>query len=448
MPSSSFSDRISDLANLQAEQALLGCILLNNDELGSISSHLSAEDFFLEEHKTIYKSMCSLGEIGSGIDLITLGASLREKGHLEQVGGNSYLLGLTNSVAVAVMARSYADIIKKLSLKRQCIALGSEIMAQGYDPSSDPLEMIEGTEEKLFDLVSRSGQKTSLSLKDALTKYVDQIEEESNGEGIKETMTGLPDLDRCLGGLRPGSMTILAARPSMGKSSLSLSIALHSCRRYHSKIGLFSLEMGIEEILLRLLSMETGIDSQKISHGLLDDHEWEKVIQGMSDLSRHKIDIDDSAFLSPSSLRHSARRMSLKMNGLDLLIIDYVQLMQVGKASKDDALGNRVAELNLVSRSIKALARELEVPVLALAQVNRTVDRMSSKEPQLSDIKDSGSFEQDADKVIMLVREEVYNPETEKKNQADLYIKKNRQGAVGLVHLFFNPKLTLFSSLG
>ncbi len=430
--------------NVDAEASLLGSILIDSESLGRIADKVYADDFYDGRHRTIYESMIKLYSANRPIDLLTLSNELEEKKQLKNAGGSSYLTELTNSVPTAAHIEQYADIVAQKSTRRKLISAANEIVKLGFSDESDPGELLSKAEAEIF-AVSQGNLKQELSsIESILTESFDRLDElHKNKSKMRGVPTGFRDLDNILAGLQPSDLSILAARPSMGKSTLAMNIAHHIATKERASVLVFSLEMSKEQLVDRLLAAEAGIDAWNIRTGNLSDQDFEKLGQAMGTLSEASIFIDDTPMMSVLEMRTKARREQQKRS-LGLVVVDYLQLMS---GTQHTGSENRVQEISEISRGLKALARELNVPVLALSQLSRSVENRHPQIPQLADLRESGSIEQDADVVAFMYREDYYNPETDRENITDIFIKKHRNGPTGKIELFFNPERLQFLSL-
>ena len=428
--------------NLEAEQSVLGSLLLDGEAVVKVASFLRPEDFYNRAHSLIYQAILDLHERREPVDFVTLCDELDRKGVLEDVGGPAYITSLINAVPTPIHVEHYAHIVERTAILRRLISAATEIASLAYEDSLDVDEVVDRAEQLVFGVSQRRLHKEVLPIRQVLEEYFERLEYlyHHRGEFIG-LPTGFKQLDKLLGGLQKSDFIIVAGRPSMGKSSLALSIAHHLARYHGRRIAIFSLEMSAEQVVQRLLAAETKIDSQRLRLGDIRDEEWPRLIQAIGMLSEALIFIDDTPAISAMELRAKARRVHAE-HGLDLIIVDYLQLMHGNSRSE-----NRVQEISYISRSLKALARELNVPVLALSQLSRAVEQRQDKRPILSDLRESGSIEQDADVVIFIYRDEVYNPDTPKKNIAELIVAKHRSGPTGTVPLYFHKEVAQFSEV-
>lgn len=428
--------------NVDAEEAVLGSLLLDRDAIIKIATFLRPEDFYREANGWIYAAILDLYARREPPDPVTLSAELERSGRLHNIGGDSYLVGLVNRTPTSVHVEYYAHIVERSSLLRRLISAGGEIAALGYSEEQEVTAVLDKAEQLLFAVSQRTSNQEFASIEQVLNEYYDRIEQIQHNPGsVVGVPTGFHDLDEVTGGLQPSDLIILAARPGVGKTSLALGMA-HNAAMKGKHVGVFSLEMGREQLVQRLLAVETGVDSQRLRLGYLTDDDWVHVSDAIGRLAGMPIYIDDSAGLSVSELRAKARRLKAEI-GVDMLIIDYLQLMQ-GTSRKD---GNRVQEVTEISRNIKLMARELNIPVIACAQLSRAVESRTSHVPMLSDLRESGSIEQDADMVMFIHREEMYNDESEKKGIAEIHIAKHRNGPLAVIPLRFWHQTTKFTDL-
>ena len=430
--------------NLEAEASLLGAILIDADALVKIADTISGADFFDARHQHIYEAVLALYEKRSPIDVLTLADELKNNGFLDAVGGASYLTELTNFVPTAAHVEQYADIVAQKALRRRLIRASQEMTTLGFDESKALRELIEEAETRLFEVSQKHVKQSVVSLETILAESFDRLDDlHKDKNKLRGVPTGFKDMDNILAGLQRSDLFILAARPSMGKTALALNLAHNVAMSNHSVL-IFSLEMSKEQLVDRLLSMESGVDAWALRTGNLTDADFEKIGQAMGVLSEAPMFIDDTPGITVSDLRTKARREAHKQP-LGLIIVDYLQLMSGG--SRFGGSDNRVQEISEISRGLKGIARELNVPLIALSQLSRSVESRSPQIPQLADLRESGSIEQDADVVAFIYREDYYNPETERKNITDIFIKKHRNGPTGGVELYFDRDKQRFRSL-
>ena len=434
--------------NIEAEQAVLGAMLNDKEAIASASEVLSADDFYREAHRVIFSAMLELYNKNEAVDMVTVTEILKRDNKLEDIGGIAYITSLANVVLTAANVKYHAEIVAEKSVLRQLVRVSTEIAAMGYEANEDVGTLLDTAESRILEISNRKKKNDFTAINDILMDSVQSIESLLQNKG---GLTGLPagfaDLDKLTSGLHPSDFIILAARPSMGKTALALNIVQNVALRAHKVIGgeprsvaFFSLEMSKEQLVNRMLCAEAGIDSQRLRVGEMRDEDWTHLWDACDTMSRAKIYIDDTAGITAMDMRSRARRLKAE-HGLDLIVVDYLQLMQ-GSGKRNNS-GDRQQEVSEISRSLKALARELDVPVLALSQLRRSVASRQVKRPMLSALRESGSLAQDADIVAFLYREDYYNPETENKH-TELIIAKHRNGPVDTVNLFFQKQFTKF----
>lgn len=429
----------------EAEASLLGALLIDSDAVVKIADQLTAADFFDTKHQKIYEAISALYEKRSPIDVLTLADQLKSSGYLESIGGAAYLTELTNFVPTAAHVEQYADIVAQKALRRRLIGASQEIGKFGYDESTALRDLIEQAETKLFEVSQQHIQQNVVSLEAILSESFERLDDlHKDKKKIRGIPTGYKDLDDKLAGFQRSDLFVLAARPSMGKTALALNLAHNVAVQAKEPVLYFSLEMSKEQLVDRLLSMESGIDAWALRTGNLTDSDFEKIGQAMGTLSEAPIFIDDSPGITVGDLRTKARREA-HQHPLGLIIVDYLQLMSGGSKYGSDF--NRVQEVSEISRGLKGVARELNVPLLALSQLSRSVESRNPQIPQLADLRESGSIEQDADVVAFIYREEQYNENTDRKRIADILIKKHRNGPTGGVELYFDSEKQRFRSL-
>ncbi|HET9014599.1 MAG TPA: replicative DNA helicase [Thermomicrobiaceae bacterium] len=427
--------------NIEAEQSVLGSLLIDRDAVIRIASFLKPSDFYRGGHGVVYQAILDLYNRREPPDFVTVVDELERQGRLEDAGGLAYLTDLIGTVPTAVHVEYYGRIVERTATLRRLIGAGTEVVRIGYDESLELDDALEQAERAIFDVSEQRTTRDFVSIGQVLEHYFDKLDfiQQHRGD-IIGVPTGFSDLDKLTGGLQRSDLVILAARPSIGKTSLQLGIAHSAAVKHDKTVAIFSLEMSAEQLVQRLLSMETGVDSQRLRLGLIDDNEWDQISRAFGRLAEANVYIDDTASISIMELRSKARRL-LAEQGLDLIIVDYLQLVQ-GRRSE-----NRVQEISEISRSLKGLARELNVPVLALSQLSRAVESRTDHRPLLSDLRESGSIEQDADIVMFIYREEIYDPETERKGIAEVIVAKHRNGPTDTVHLRFFERTARFADL-
>ena len=430
--------------NIEAEQAVLGAMLIEKEAIARVTELLKGGDFYREAHRLIFEAMLDLYNRNEAVDMITVIELLKREDNLEKVGGIAYVTSLANSVPTAANVHYHAKIVEEKALLRQLIQTSTKIAALGYEGSEEVSQIVDQAEKMILEVSNRRIGGDFTPIKSIVLDAFGKIEQlyESRG-GITGLATGFKDLDRLTSGLQKSDLILVAARPSMGKTAFTLNIASNVAIREKKAVAVFSLEMSKEQLVQRMLCAEASIDSQKLRIGELEDDDWTKLINAADRLSGAPIFIDDTAGISVLEMRSKARRLKVE-HDLSLIIIDYLQLMQ-GSGGKGGE--NRQQEISEISRSLKGLARELGVPVVALSQLSRSVESRQVKKPMLSDLRESGSLEQDADIVAFLYREDYYNPDTENKNITEIIVAKHRNGPVDSVQLFFHKQFTRFADL-
>jgi len=429
--------------NTDAEMSLLGAVLIDEDVLADVSEIVKPRDFYDKRHHMIYDGMLRLFEHHKPVDLLTLTDELKKKDQLDTVGGPSYLTELTNYVPTAAHAATYADMVAQKAVRRRLIKASGDISELGYDEEFNVQELLERAEAELFSVSDQSLKQDLSSLESILLESFDRLEELHRNKGaIRGVKTGYRDLDNMTAGLQRSDLVILAARPAMGKTTLVTNLAYNVATLNKQSVLFFSLEMSKEQLTDRMLSDVSGVDAWNIRTGNLSDEDFAKLSEASGEMAEAPIYIDDTPGLTVLEMRTKARRAAHNAP-LGLIVIDYLQLIQ-GSGRSD---GNRVQEVSEISRGLKLLARELNVPVIALSQLSRTVESRSPQIPQLADLRESGSIEQDADIVMFIYREAYYNPDTDRENITDLIIAKHRNGPTGRVELYFHPERLRFMSL-
>jgi replicative DNA helicase len=426
--------------NLDAERAVLGAVLLHDETLGMVSGSLAYGHFFRDAHKRIYRAMVSLSERRVAIDLTTLLEELTRRGDLDEVGGPAYISALVDGVPRSTNIEHYAAIVRAKARQREIIFAATKLLGEAYDPDGDVEEMVDRAEQSLFALAQGEDRAGFTQLKDIMPAVLSQIEHwHASKSGVTGLSTGLADLDAMTCGLQPSDLILVAARPSMGKSALVLNIAQHVAFGGHS-VGIFSLEMSETDLAVRALTADASIDSHRLRQGYIRETEWGRIGESVARLSGLKLFIDESPFITALEMRGRARRLKAE-HGLDLLIIDYTQLM-VGHERRD----NRALELGAISRSLKGLAKDLKIPVVALSQLSRKCEERTDKRPLLSDLRESGALEQDADVVVFIYREAVYDERDDNRNLAEFIVAKQRNGPIGTVKIAWLPEQTRFAN--
>ncbi|MFA5270648.1 MAG: replicative DNA helicase [Patescibacteria group bacterium] len=437
----SATDTIVPPQNLEAEKSLLGSLLLDKDAMIKVADILRPDDFYEDRHRLVFEAMVALYEKRRPIDAVTLTDTLKDKGQLETIGGASYLAELVSSMPSSANVVRYAEIISSKATLRRLIAAANSISVLSRDQGNEVDDVLDKAEQTLFAVSQRYLKSGFVSVKDTLGAAFERIDKlhEHRGE-LRGIPTGYRALDNVLAGFQKSDLVVVAARPSIGKTSLTLNFALNAALAGFS-IGMFHLEMSAQQVTERLISAQSGIDSWRLRTGNLREEDFSRINDAMSVLSELSIYIDDSPGMNVMEMRTKARRLQME-KGLDLLVIDYLQLME--SRSQSD---NRVQEISEISRSLKGLARELDIPVIAVSQLSRAVEQRPKKIPQLSDLRESGSIEQDADVVMFIYREDYYEKDSEKPNVAEVIIAKHRNGPVGQVELYFQPETMVFRSL-
>jgi len=430
--------------NIEAECGVLGSIIIDPEAIVQVSDFLHADDFYRDAHHTIYEVILQLYEEHEPADFITICDELERRNRLEEVGGASYITSLINQVPTSGNVEFYARIVERTAILRRLIHAAGQIAAIAYEEGDADIAL-DKAEQLIFNISQRHARSDFTHMRDVLAEYMNKLDKLHERRGtIVGVPTGFTDLDRITGGLQKSDLIVLAARPGIGKSSLALSLAHNAALKYYTSIAVFSLEMSKDQLAQRLLSMDAGIDQQRLRTGIIEEDEWDRIVYAMDTLSESNIWIDDTAGISTMEMRSKARRLQAE-HGIDLIIVDYLQLMQATIGGKRNE--NRVQEISEISRSLKGLARELNIPVLALAQLSRAVESRQSKVPQLSDLRESGSIEQDSDIVMFIYRDDLYNQESERKNIADIIIAKHRNGPIGEISLYFQASQTRFRDL-
>ncbi len=429
--------------NIEAEQAVLGAILIKKEALTEVQEILQPDDFYREAHRIVYNAMEELFVNNEAVDLVTLTEQLRKRNQLDKIGGITFIASLANSIPTAANVVHHAKIVREKAELRNLIDAATEIASNAYEGADEVEEIMDAAEKKILAVASGRTNAAFEPIKNIIVRSIDRISTlyESKG-GLTGLSTGFKDLDQLTSGLQASDLVLVAARPSMGKTAFTLNIATNVSLQGYS-VAFFSLEMSKEQLVQRMLCSEGSIDSQRLRTGQLQDDEWGNLINTADRISRAKLYIDDTAGITVMELRSKARRLKAE-HGLDLIIIDYLQLMQGRGPRMGD---NRQQEISDISRSLKALARELNVPVVALSQLSRGVESRQIKKPMLSDLRESGSLEQDADIVMFLYREDYYDQDTENKNITEVIIAKHRNGPVDTVNLFFQKEFTRFRDL-
>ncbi len=427
--------------NREAEEAVLGSVLVNTEVYYDLAHFLSADDFFLHRNQWIWEAFTGLQEQRQPIDILTVGEQLDSQGRLVEVGGQAYLTGLINNVPSSIHAEAYGHMVEEAATRRRLLDAANRIARLAHQSDTLLEDVVNEAEKAVFGVSEQRLPHQLQPIRQVLSEYYDRIDYLARHKD--ETIgvpTGFIDLDRLLGGMQPSDLLIIAGRPGQGKSGFCISVAKNASQLHKQHVAMFSLEMSNEQLVQRLVAQETEINSQKLRLGEIQDDEWPLFTQAVSALGETHIYLDDTPSISPLQLRTKCRRLHMEI-GLDLIIIDYLQLM-----TGDTRMDNRVQEVSYISRNLKALARELNVPVLAAAQLSRAVEQRSDKHPLLSDLRESGSLEQDADIVMFIYRPDQYETDTLKQNIAEIVVAKHRNGPVGSIELVFRESLAKFEN--
>ncbi|MDP4008810.1 MAG: replicative DNA helicase [bacterium] len=432
--------------SIESEMSLLGAIMLDKDAMMKVVDFLLPQDFYRKTHRAVYQAMLELFQKGEPIDLLSVSSRLKEKGEHEEVGGNSYLTELMNTVPTATHVASYARTVQKKRILRDLISAAQDISALGYNEEEDPEVLLDQAEAKIFGITQQSLSPTFVPVKAALEEAFERLDMLSkHGGGIRGIPSGFRDLDNMLSGLQKSDLVILAARPSLGKTGLAMNIACHAAMQANIPVGVFSLEMSRDQLVDRLISARAKVDLWRLRTGRLSSQgqetDFERIQQALGSLSESPVYIDDSSSQTVLQMRAMARRLQAQ-HGLGLIIVDYLQLIM-----PHNTQSSPVQQVTEISRALKGLARELNVPVLALSQLSRAVEQRTPQRPRLSDLRDSGSIEQDADVVMFIYREDKYRADPSNKNIAEIIIAKHRNGPVGSIKLFFDEQTASFADL-
>ena len=432
--------------NIHAEQSLLGGLMLDNSTWDRIADMVVESDLYRREHRLIFRAVTKLAGADQPFDVVTLAETLERTEQLEAAGGLSYIGTLVNETPSAANIKAYAKIVRETSVLRQMITAGTEIADSGYNPGGrDASELLDAAERRVFEIAeqeTRGGSPGFQPIKTLLTKAVERIDDlYRRDEPITGLATGFKDFDDMTSGLQPSDLIIVAGRPSMGKTSFAMNLAEHAAIQGGKPVAVFSMEMPGDALAMRMMASLGRIDSHRVRTGKLEDDEWPRLTSAVNILAGAALFIDDTPALSPTELRARARRLKREHGDLGLVVIDYLQLMQVPGSNE-----NRTTEISEISRSLKALAKELSVPVIALSQLNRSLEQRPNKRPVMSDLRESGAIEQDADLIVFIYRDEVYNTESKDKGVAEIIIAKQRNGPIGLCRLAFLGKYTKFEN--
>lgn len=425
----------------EAEEAVIGAVLINPEAYFDVATFLRPDDFYIHRNRWIWEAIIRLHDRRRQIDFLTITEELDQLGQLSEVGGPAYLTAIANNVPSSLHAETYGRIVEETSIRRKMVAAANDIAKLAYQQEASVETVMDEAEKAVFGVSERRITRDLRPIRQVLSEYYDRMDQlASRGEDGYGVPTGFLDLDRLLGGLQPSDLLIIAGRPGSGKTAFMLSAAKNAAQKHKKHVAIFSLEMSSEQLAQRLIAQETGIDSQRLRTGKLEEHEWPLFTQAIEVLGETVIFLDDTPALTPLQLRTKARRLHLEFQ-LDLILVDYLQLMGSGNRSE-----NRVQEVSFISRNMKVLARELNVPVLAAAQLSRAIEMRADKEPQLSDLRESGSLEQDADIVMFIHRPEQYERDTLKLNVAQIKVAKHRNGPTGTIELIFRSQIAKFEN--
>lgn len=428
--------------NIEAEQSVIGSMLLDKEVIPTVTEILKSEDFYRDDHKEIFEAVIDLFDKAKPVDIITVAEQLKLRSTLDSIGGLEYLTNIATNVPTTANVKHYAKIVEEKAILRRLIKTSSDIVNMGFEASEEVGYILDRAEKGIFDILQKRNTQGFAPIKDVLVDAFNRLEELYNNKGyITGIPTGFADLDFKTSGLQNSDLLLIAARPAMGKTAFALNIAQHAAIHGGVPVAVFSLEMSKEQLVNRMLCSEAMVDSQKMRTGKLEDSDWQKIARALGPLSEAPIYIDDTPGISITEIRAKCRRLKLEKN-LGLVVIDYLQLMQ-GKGK----IESRQQEVSEISRSLKILAKEINVPVITLSQLSRAPEMRTDHKPILSDLRESGAIEQDADIVMFLYRDDYYNPDTEKKNIAEVIIAKHRSGSTGSVELLWLGQYTKFANL-
>jgi replicative DNA helicase len=432
--------------SIESEQAVLGGLMLDTSAWDNVADMVRAKDFYRPDHRLIFEAIGALAGEGKPCDVVTVSEQLSRRGELDNAGGLAYLGTLARDTPTAANVRAYAELVRERSLLRQLIEAGTEIVGSVFNNEGESArELVDKAESKVFEIAEAgfSGRDGAVPVRALLPELIDKIDEwHSNPDSLRGLPTGFTDFDKITGGLRGGDLVIVAGRPSMGKTTLAVNMAEYAAvnPKHKASVAIFSMEMPSEQVLTRMLSSIGGVNLGGIRSGRITDEDWVRITSATSQLSEAKIFVDETPGLTPTDLRARARRVK-REHGLDLVVVDYLQLMQVPGTKE-----NRATEISEISRGLKALAKELAIPVIALSQLNRSVEQREHKKPVMSDLRESGAIEQDADIILLIYREEVYDKNTTKKGIAEIDIAKHRNGEIGTFLLTFQGMYSRFAN--
>ncbi|MEJ2514679.1 MAG: replicative DNA helicase [Gammaproteobacteria bacterium] len=430
--------------SLEAEQSVLGGLMLDNSAWDQVADVVGADDFYRRDHRLIFTAISELADRGEPSDAVTVSELLTRRGELEDAGGLQYLGQIARETPSAANIRAYAGIVRERAMLRELIRVGGNMATSAYTPEGrSAADLVDEAERQVFEIAERGqrGGSGFQQLKRILGATIDRLDELQKNEGdVTGLSTGFSDFDKMTAGLQPGDLVIIAGRPSMGKTSFAMNIAEHAAIAEEAPVAIFSMEMSAEQLSFRMISSLGRVNQANLRTGRFLDEDWSRINSAVSVMSKAKLFIDDTPALTPSEVRARARRLK-REHGLGLIVIDYLQLMRVAGTSE-----NRATEISEISRSLKALAKELHVPVVTLSQLNRSVEQRTDKRPVMSDLRESGAIEQDADLIAFIFREEVYNKDTQRRGIADVIVAKQRNGPIGDIHLTFLGEYTKFEN--
>lgn len=428
--------------SIEAEQSVIGAMLMDKDAITVASEQITGEDFYGKQYGILFDAMVELNDEGKPVDLVTLQNRLKEKGVPPEIYSMEYIRDVMSAVPTSANIKYYANIVAEKSTLRRLIRVNEEIANHCYSQKDSLEAILEDTEKKVFEIAQKRNSSDFVPIRQVVMNAMNLIEEASKNKGaVTGIATGFLDLDYKTAGMQPSDLILIAARPSMGKTAFVLNIAQHVAFKDNKSVAIFSLEMSKEQLVNRLLALESKVNSQAIRTGNMKDDEWERLIEGADVIGKSQLLIDDTPGISMAELRSKCRKFKLEYD-LQMIIIDYLQLMTASRKSE-----SRQQEISEISRSLKALARELHVPVIALSQLSRAVEQRPDHRPMLSDLRESGAIEQDADVVMFIYRDDYYNKDTELKNVAEIIIAKQRNGAIGTINLAWLPDYTQFANL-
>lgn len=429
--------------SIEAEQSVMGGLLLDNKAWHLLEDRVGTDDFYRRDHRVIFEVIKGMLDNGDPADVITIGDALKSQQKLDDIGGEVYLFELVKNTPSAANIAAYADIVRERSVLRQLISVSNEIASDAFNPDGQSIvDLLDAAERRVFTIAEQSARGSGpQNIKSLLTEAVERIDTlYRSGDALTGIPTGYQDLDEMTSGLQPSDLVIVAGRPSMGKTAFAMNLAEYAAVHAEKPVLVFSMEMSGASLAMRLMSSMGKIDQHKIRTGKLEDHDWERLTEALGKLSESPIFIDDTPALSPAEVRSRARRVA-KEHGLSMIVVDYLQLMQIPGMGD-----NRTLEISTISRNLKALAKELNIPVIALSQLNRSLEQRADKRPVMSDLRESGAIEQDADLIAFIYRDEVYHEDTREKGVAEVIIAKQRNGPIGKVKLTFRGQYTRFEN--